>query len=140
MGPFAGILRQVTEHLLEILLFTAEYMIDGDLDRELQIAVDVEACKRAMDRRDGRRDRYASSRHVKGGGGARPGQVVIDLLSHPGNLTSHRGGKLGRAAGGKPIDIVGQDAQRCFKALGQITGLGAASGDYLYDSLNKLVQ
>src|SRR5216117_3466088 len=34
-GPFARVVHQVAEHLLEVLLLTAEHMIDRDVDREL---------------------------------------------------------------------------------------------------------
>src|SRR5207249_134030 len=47
-GPFAGILHQVAEHLLEILLLAAEHVIGRDLDGKLQLTVDVEARQRAM--------------------------------------------------------------------------------------------
>ena len=115
-------------------------MIGRDLDLELQLAVGVEASQRALDGRHGWRDRHARARHVEGRGGTRPGQVVVDLLAHRRNLASHRGGELGGAVGGEPIDLVGQDAQRCLQPVRQIAGLGTAAGHDLFVALKQGVE
>src|SRR3989475_2976111 len=121
--PFAGIVHQVAEHFLEVLLLAAEYVIGRDVDRELEVAIDVEARQRALDRRHRWGHRHARARHVEGGGGASPSQVVIDLLSHRRDLASHRRGEARYAVGGEPIDLVGQDAQRRLQRVREIAGL-----------------
>ena len=115
-------------------------MLGRDLDGKLQLTVDVEARQRAMNRRNGWRDRHARARHVEGGGGSRPRQMVVDLLPHRGDLASHRRGKLGGAVGGQPIDLIGQDAQRRLQAVREIAGLGTASRDDLFVALEQGIE
>src|SRR5207247_105794 len=100
LRPLAGILHQVAEHLLEVLLLAAKEMVGGDVDRELQIAPDVQAGERALDGRDGGGHRHARARHVDRRGRARPRPMVSDLLTRRGDLASHRSRQLGGAGRG----------------------------------------
>src|SRR3989475_6072300 len=115
-------------------------MLGRDVDRELQTATKMGRRQGARDRRAGWRPRHARPRQVEGCGGARPGQLVIDLLFHRGDLASHRRGKLWGPVGGEPIDLVRQDAQRSLQAMREITGLDAATGHDLLVALKKRVE
>ena len=123
--PFARVVHQVAEHLLEVLAGAAKRQLGrrADLDRERLLGID--AAKRALEVAQHRQD--VGARAEDRAGGDRPGarQMVIDLPAHQRDLPAHQLGERAVAA----ARLVDQHAERRLQAVGEVADVGARALD-----------
>ncbi len=119
-APFAGVIDEIAQHLLQILALAAKHQarLANDLDGDAAIAVKTK--QRAPKILDRRGHLGADADDAARGGRARPRQVVIDLAAHRRDLPAHGLGEGVLAA----LGLVGQHGERRLQRMGEIAHMG----------------
>src|SRR3546814_8574887 len=78
--PFAGVVDEIAEHLLEVLPLAAEGGAGVSRHLERQPAIDMDAGERAAQILDHRHHLGAGAEHLARGGGAGARQIVVDKI------------------------------------------------------------
>ncbi len=124
--PFAGVVDEVTGHLLKVLPLAAKFRLCIGLDLDGDVAT-------AMDLLHGTAQRLDRRRHLGNGaddgetsGDARALQVVRDLIAHHvGLLQDFYCERIGKTGG----SLVDDDRQRRLDGVREISDMGACALD-----------
>jgi hypothetical protein len=124
--PLAGVVEQVTDHLVQILPLHGHGQIRGDVrDVHGHTAIRVQPEHRADQRLDRRGHQAARAGRRRGGRGARMRQVVVDLPPHPLHLLADSGGRSATGAL-DPVSLRASRASGVFSPWARLPALAWA--------------
>ncbi len=127
LRPLAGVVEQVAQHLVEVLALAANDVLRRDIEANREPALGVQALERAHQPFGRSRDRAADGGVGARAGGARLGQVVLDLAPHPLDLLFDRRRELGLPRLPRPLGLLREDGERRLEAVREIPRLRARS-------------
>ena len=134
--PLAGIVEQVADHLLEILLLPLELEARTCAHDEIKPALSIDAIKGALQRLEDLVDVGDVADHARPRRNPRPIEMVRDLDAHDLGL-------LHDLVGQRPLmrsGLVADHAQRSLERMGEIADMGARPIDDLAVGLDQRVQ
>src|SRR6267142_1290129 len=82
LGPFAGIVREIAQHLFEILALAAKTQARRQPRLDADPPIDMDTLERAPQILGHRVSFGAHPQNASGGSGPRAGEITIDLLAH----------------------------------------------------------
>ena len=127
--PFAGVVEQVAEHLVEILAFDADEVGDSYVRREGKRALRVQPRQRPDETGGRLGDRGPAAEPGARRSRARVGEVVVDLAPHPIDFLANRRREIGVAGRSGAVGLVRQDRQWRLQAVRQIAGFRDRAAD-----------